>query len=280
MDDQRIFLKAQAWKIKSHRLSLNLRLKSVPEAKKFIREQCVVLWNAKAELPNLLDAIIGRIANGKERVHGKPAENCHIWREQLLHDPELLECRFFRKRSTVLYQDLWPYLTYFARRNRERAEEEQILSRDARKIAGFLNREGPTRTDHLRKALKYNNVAEGRVFHRAKEELQNLLIVLAREDTQAKVHTHAEIIDFWDDCMARAVKVRADQVTEKEARMKLFSATLSSSVLTREKEMPRLFEWCNSDCAEAVDALIKNRDFVRIRNGNDHWIIPRKILGR
>jgi hypothetical protein len=280
MDAQRIFLKAQAFKIKSHRLSLGLRLKSVPEAKKFIREHSVVLWNAKAELPNLLDAIIGRIATGKERVHGKPAESCHHWREQLLNDPELLECRFFRKRSTVLHQDLWPYLTFFARRNRQRAEEDQILSKDARKIAAFLHREGPTRTDQLRKALKYNSVADGRLFHRGKEELQNLLIVLAREDRQAKSHTHAEIVDFWDECMPRAVRQRADQMSEKEARMKLFSATLFSSVLTKEKEMPRLFQWCNSDYVEDVDALIKNRDFVRVRNGNDYWIIPRKILGR
>src|SRR5262249_39495205 len=106
MQPKTILAKAEAWKRKAHRLSLDLRLRSVSDARKFVREQAVVLWNAKAELPNLADAIIGRVANSAERVHGRPAETCTQWRGQILQDSEFLECNFFRNLSTVLHQDL------------------------------------------------------------------------------------------------------------------------------------------------------------------------------
>src|SRR5688572_25099614 len=176
MNPERILAKAEAWKRKTHRLSIDLRLRSVQEATAFLREHGVVLWNAKAELPNLLDAIIGRVANGQERVYGKPAENCYRWREQIMSHPDFLECRFFSKLSTVLHQDLWPFATVFAHINRKKTEEgTNPLSKDARKILAFLQREGPTRTDVLRKALKFSSPEQGRLFHRAKRDLQNHL---------------------------------------------------------------------------------------------------------
>src|SRR3990172_9068477 len=108
MDIRRVLARAEDWKQRTHRLSLSLRLKSIAEARKFLREHGAVLWSAKAELPNLLDAIIGRVANGQERVYGKPAGSCYQWRWQLLKDPEFLECRYFRRMSAGVHIDLWP----------------------------------------------------------------------------------------------------------------------------------------------------------------------------
>jgi hypothetical protein len=278
MTPERIFTKAEAWKRKTHRLSLDLRLKSVSDAASFLREHGVVLWNAKAELPNLLDAIIGRVANGQERVYGKPAENCYRWREQLMSNPDFLECRFFSKLSTVLHQDLWPFATVFARENRKKVEAEQGVSKEVRKILTFLEREGPTRTDNLRKALRFSTPEQGRIFHRAKRDLQNQLVLLAKEDPESKTHTHAEILDFWENCMPKSVRGKADQIDQNGGRLKLLSATLQSCVLSNEKRIPAWFTWCDEGVKESLEKLLQKKDFVRVPLKKENWIIPRKAF--
>jgi hypothetical protein len=277
MNPDRILAKAEAWKRKTHRLALNLRLKSTAEAGTFLREHAVVLWNAKAELPNLLDAMIGRVANSQERVYGKPAENCYRWREQLMKSSEFLECRFFCKLSTVIHQDLWPYVTVFARGNRRKAEEEPRL-KEARKILAFLTREGPTRTDILRKALRFSTPEQGRVFHRAKKDLQNQLVLLGKEDLSSKVHTHAEVLDFWENCMPKAVRTKSDQIDESTATLKLLSTTLQSCVLSSEKRISSWFDWTDRELEESLDKLLQRKDFVRVQHKSGAYIIPRKIL--
>ena len=277
MNPERILTKAAAWKRKTHRLAIDLRLRSVPEAAAFLREHGVVLWNAKAELPNLLDAIIGRVANGQERVYGKPAENCYRWREQIISNPDFLECRFFLKLSTVLHQDLWPSATVFARMNRKKAEDGAV-SKDARKILGFLQKEGPTRTDVLRKALKYSSPEQGRLFHRAKRDLQNHLVILGKEDHLSKAHTHAEILDLWENCMPKNVRTKSEQLDENGGRTKLLSMTLQSCVLSNEKRISSWFAWCDNGISDSIEKLIQKKDFVRVPYKKDTWIIPRKVI--
>ncbi len=278
MNPEKVFTKAEAWKRRTHRLSLDQRLKTVAEASTFLREHGVVLWNAKAELPNLLDAIIGRVANGQERVYGKPAENCYRWREQIMNNHDFLECRFFSKLSTVLHQDLWPFATVFARVNRKKAEAGQGSSKDERRILAFLEREGPTRTDVLRKALKFNTPEQGRVFHRAKKDLQNHLVLLGKEDHESEIHTHAEILDFWENCMPKAVRTKADQIDENGGRLKLLSTTLHSCVLSNEKRIPSWFVWCQEGIKESLEKLVQKKDFVRVPLKKETWIISCKVI--
>jgi hypothetical protein len=280
MDSKKIVLKAEAWKIKSHRLSLSLRLKSTADAKRFIREHAAVLWSEKAEIPNLLDAIIGRIASENERHNSRAAESCRIWRQELLTDPELLECAFFRKRNTVMHQDLWPYLTHFASRNRNRIDEEPLLSKDAKRIYNFLAREGATPAGDMRKGMHSAGLGDARAFRKAEEELQNLLLIAVRKEPQAGKETSIIIFDLWENSMSKTVRARADQLTERESRLKLLAVALNGSVLTREKDIRRWFNWCSVDCLEALETLVQNKTFVRVKQGKDVWIVPRKILSK
>jgi hypothetical protein len=277
MNPDRIVAKAEAWKRRAHRLSLNLRLKSIAEANGFLREHSLVLWNAKAELPNLLDAIIGRVANGHERVYGKPAENCYLWRQQIMKNQEFLECHFFSKLATVVHQDLWPYITVFARHNRKLAEEES-RSREAKRILSFLNREGPTRSDVLRKELRLTTPEQGRLFHRAKKDLQNHLVIVGKADEGPRIRAHAEVLDFWENCIPKQIKTKADQMDQAGACLKLLSATLQSCVLSKEKKIPTWFNWTDSGIKESLEKLIQRKDFVRVLHRKECYIVPRKIL--
>jgi hypothetical protein len=276
MNAEKIFTRAETWKKKAHCLSVNLRLRSLAEARKFVKENSIVLWDAKAELPNLLDAILGRIANGKEREEGKAAENCKLWRQQLLCEPEFLECRFFRKYSTAIHQDLWPFITVFARLNREKVEEGDLLSRDAKKILNYLKREGPTPKNQVRKALKYTSTRDTRLFQKAKMELHSYLILAIRNESART--EEGPILDLWENSMPRTVKTAADKITEAEAGAKLLSASLNSSVLTCEKQLPRWFTWANGESSDWAESLMATRTFMRIIRRGDNWIIPRKIL--
>jgi hypothetical protein len=276
MDTEKIFTRAETWKKKAHCLSMDLRLRSLTDARKFVKEHSIVLWDAKAELPNLLDAILGRIANGKERELGKAAENCKLWREQLLSEPDFVECRFFRRYSTAIHQDLWPFITVFARLNREKVEEGDLLSRDAKKILNYLKREGPTAKQQVRKALKYTSTRDARLFQKAKMELHSYLILAIRSESSKR--EQGPILDLWENSMPRPVRTSADKITEMEAGAKLLSAALNSSILSCEKQLPKWFTWANGESVDWAESLLASRIFMRVARRGDNWIIPRKIL--
>jgi len=276
MDAEKILTRAEAWKKKAHCLSVNLRLRSLAEARKFLKEHSIVLWDAKAELPNLLDAILGRIASGKEREQGNAAENCRVWRQQLLCEPEFLECRFFRRYSTAVHQELWPYITVFARLNREKVEEGSVLSRDAKRLLNYLKREGPTSKSQVRKALKYTSSRDARLFQKSKMELHSYLILSIRNESSRT--EEGPILDLWENSMPRNVRTSADKITETEAGAKLLSAALNSSVLACEKQLPKWFTWANGESEDWAKSLLESRAFLRISRRADTWIIPRKIL--
>jgi hypothetical protein len=277
MEPRQILARVEALKKRNHRLSLDLRLKSVQEAKKFLKDHSLVLWDNKAELPNLLDAILGRIANEKERNDGRPSETCLRWRVELLEDAELVECPFFRKLSTALHQDLWASATLFAWKNRKLAEEGGTVSREALKIMKYLSQEGAARTDEILKALRYNTPSLARLFHRAKRELQERLIVLITDDAASKGRGK-ETLTFWSSRMPKQVLARAEQTCESEARLKLLAATLDSCVLSDEKNIRRWFVWDSKDPMESVEELIAKKTLVRVQHQKQSWIIPRKLL--
>ncbi len=276
MNAEKIFTRAETWKKKAHCLSMDLRLRSLADARKFLREHSIVLWDAKAELPNLLDAILGKIANGKEREVGKAAENCKLWRDQLLCEPEFVECRFFRKYSTAIHQDLWPFITVFARLNREKVEEGDLLSRDAKRLLNYLKREGPTPKNQVRKALKYTSTRDARLFQKAKMELHSYLILAIRSESTRR--EEGPILDLWENSMPRTVRTSAEKITGIEAGANLLSAAFNSSVLSCEKQLPKWFVWANGESGDWAESLIGSRTFLRIARRGDNWIIPRKIL--
>lgn len=276
MDPQKILARAEYWKRKSHRLSLDLRLRSLSEAKKFIREQSVVLWNDKGDVPNLLDATIGRIANDRERSKGKAAENCAQIRKQVLLDPEFLDCRFFCKHETALHESLWPSATVLSRINHARLKDSRKINRDAKKILLFLEKEGPTGASSLKDSLKLSGSIEMKAFHRAKLELLNQLLVVQSQEIAAK--EPAIQLQLWDDWMPKSVRTRADHLSRKEAALQLISATIQCSVVTQEKNIFRWFPWLAEDAKELIDSLIEKKNLVRVIYRKTAYIIPKKIL--
>jgi hypothetical protein len=275
MDPQKILAKAEAWKRKSHRLSLTLRLRSLSEAKKFLREHSVVLWNDKGDIANLLDATIGRIANGRERGKGKAAENCAQLRKQVLQDPEFLDCRFFCAQETALHEDLWPSATVLSRANYARLKDSTKISRDAKRILAFLEKDGPTEVGRLKEVLKLSGNSETRAFNHAKLELQNQLLVIQSLQNSAKEPVQLQL---WEHRMPKPVRSTADQLSEKEASLQLIAASLECSVLSHEKNIPRWFPWPKEDAQQLIDSLIEKKRFVRIIHRNHPYIILKKIL--
>lgn len=246
-------------------------MKSLPEARKFLKEHSITLWCEQAELPSLLDAMLGRVANKKERTAGRPVEACRNWRDQLLKDPELLECRLFRKFSTVIHQDLWPHATVFARLNYEKAQQSGgVISREAKKILQYLEKEGPSESVEIKKACGYS----GRTFSSAKKELLDGMIVLSRKEDE----TQDEILDLWLRRMPKSVLTRAEHFSEYEAKLKLLDSTLQSCVLGAEKSVPKWFFWERDSVGDMLEDLVAKRDFLRVEHQKEKWIVPRKLL--
>ena len=279
MEARKILARAESYKRQIHRLSLDLRLQTLAEARRFIREQGVLLWQDRTELPCLLDAILGRIANRQERLRGKPRENCLLWRRQLLTDLEVLECHLFRRRPTVIHQDLWPYLAVCARANRGRLEEDGSLSREARRVLSVVAAEGPTRSDLLRRSLKLHSPTENRGFLKAVRELCDRLVLVSREDQDGNGRRRSSILECLENALPRQMRVRSESLSEKEASSRLMAATLNSCVIVAENNIKRWFPWSRLDAKEILEIMVRNRDCLRIKSGQSAWLVSRKALG-
>jgi hypothetical protein len=107
-------------------------------------------------------------------------------------------------------------------------------------------------------------------------ELHSYLILAIRSESMRR--EEGPILDLWENSMPRTVKAAAEKITEKEAGAKLLSASLNSSILACEKQLPRWFTWANGESADWAESLVASRNFMRIARRGDNWIIPRKIL--
>src|SRR5207247_9585742 len=97
---------------------------------------------------------------------------CADLRKQVLQDPEFLDCRFFCRQDTALHEGLWPFATVISRVNYSHAKDSARISREAKRILAFLEKEGPTGPNRLNEVLKMSTGGpEARAFHRAKLEL-------------------------------------------------------------------------------------------------------------
>lgn len=196
-----------------------------------------------------------------------------------MSDLEVLECHLFRKRPTVIHQDLWPYLAVCARANRGRIEEDDSLSREAQRVLSFVAAEGPTRSDLLRRSLKLHSAAENRGYQRAVRELCDRLVLVCKEDQDSHGRGRSSVLECLENTLPKQLRSRAESLSEKESSSRLIAATLNSCVVVAENNLKRLFPWSRLDAKEILEIMVRNRDCLRIKCGQSAWLVSRKALG-
>jgi hypothetical protein len=256
--------KAEAIRIREHRLKPTLRLKTQDEIVEFIHKQGMVSALGGNELPSFISAILGKpwkpSAKGFSgwmdwwsiKISGQPV--ARISRE-IEGRKDILATRIFKRTKTFVSNKLWPILDPIVKHHQDFALRHQILSDMEIRILETIGTEGSIRTDHLRKKLKLEGKENNSRFHRSLYNLETYALIVGVEDPHPKKHLHANIWQTWDKRTRQ--EMHPSGLSYNEAQGKLLVKTVDACILVLEDKIQSWFKW-SSDLQEAKQQSLKS----------------------
>src|SRR5690348_1523105 len=199
--------KAEAIRIREHRLKPTLRLKTQDEIVEFIHKQGMVSALGGNELPSFISAILGKpwkpSAKGftgwmdwwSVKISGQPV--ARVSRDIEGRD-DILACRLFRRTKTFVSNEIWPILNPIVKHHQELVQKGRLLSDLERRLLETIDAEGSIRTDRLRKKLKLEAKENNSKFHRSLSTLESYALIVGVEDPNPERHMHANIWQTWN----------------------------------------------------------------------------------
>ena len=255
--------KAEAIRIREHRLKPTLRLKTEDEIVEFIHNQGLVSALGGNELPSFISSILGKPWKPSRKgfsgwldwwsikISKHPV--AHISRE-IEGRKDILATRIFRRTKTFVSNKLWPILDPIVKHHQDLAGRHQILSDMEIGILETIETEDSIRTDHLRKKLKLEERKNNSRFHRSLHNLESYALIVGVEDPHPEKHLHANIWQTWDKRTRQ--QGHRSSLSYNEAQERLLVKTVDACVLVLENQIPSWFKW-SSDMQEAKQQCLK-----------------------
>jgi hypothetical protein len=261
--------KAEAFRIREHRLKPTLRLKTEDEIVKFIHKQGLVSALGGNELPSFISAILGKPWKPSRKgfsgwmdwwsikISKQPV--AHISRE-IEGRKDIIATRIFKQTKTFVSKKLWPILDPIVKHHQDLAGRHQILSDMEFRILETIETEDSIRTDHLRKKLKLEESKNNSRFHRSLHNLESYALIVGVEDPHPEKHLHANIWQTWDK-RTRQQQHRSS-LSYNEAQERLLVKTVDACVLVLENQIPSWFKW-SSDIQETKQQSLKDGTILK-----------------
>jgi hypothetical protein len=276
---KQLLKKAEAIRVREHRLKPSLRLKTQEEIYHFIHDKGLVSFLGGNELPSFISAILGRSwkpsAKGftgwndwwSVKISGQPLARVS---RDLEERDDILATRLFRRAKTFVSDKLWPILDPIVKHHQEFVQKGEILSDLERRLLKTINEEGSIRTDRLRKKLKLEKKENNSKFHRSLTNLESYAMIIGVEDPHPERHLHANIWRTWEK---RTSLIDRSNLSYREALAKLFEKTLDACVLAHESKVRKWFRW-SADTEAVKEELL--REGLAVRAG-PFLVTPRII---
>jgi hypothetical protein len=261
--------KAEAFRIREHRLKPTVRLKTEDEIVEFIHKQGLVSALGGNELPSFISAILGKPWKPSRKgfsgwmdwwsikISKQPV--AHISRE-IEGRKDILATRIFRGTKTFVSNTLWPILDPIVKHHQDLAGRHQILSDMEIRILETIETEDSIRTDHLRKKLKLEERKNNSRFHRSLHNLESYALIVGVEDPHPEKHLHANVWQTWDK-RTRQQQHRSS-LSYNVAQERLLVKTVDACVLVLENQIPSWFKW-SSDIQEAKQQSLKDGTILK-----------------
>ncbi len=271
--------KAQATRVREHRLKPSLRLKTQAEIIEFIHDRGLVSALGGNELPSFISAILGKpwkpSAKGftgwldwwSIKISGQSV--ARVSRE-IEGRNDILATRIFKRTKTFVSSKLWPILDPIVEHHQDPEVKGSILSDLELKILETIQSEGSVRTDRLRKKLKLEAKENNSTFHRSLTNLESYALIIGVEDSNPEKHLHANIWQTWGN-RTRKGKSPAG-LPYSEALSQLLVKTVDACILAREDQIPRWFKW-SSDMEAAKEQLLLDRAILK----SGQYLVSSKI---
>ena len=268
MDSRGVLKKANAIRVRNHRLKPSLRLRTKEDAIGFIHDEGLVSFLGGNELPSFVSAVLGR--SWKPSKKGFTAWN-EWWSVKISEQPiasasreieardDILANRIFRRTKTLVSNKVWPTLDAVVRHHRKLLEKGEILSDLEWRMHGIIEQENSIRTDHLRKTLTLEAKENNSRFHRALTNLENYALIVGVEDPRPEKHLHANKWQTWE---SKTRKVVMAQPSYEDGLAELLELTINACVLAPENEVAKWFPW-GEDMNIAKQELVDRNRVLR-----------------
>ncbi len=250
--------KLRALRERRHRLSPGLALKSPAAARAFVREVGMIVQTWDEAMPSLFAAVQGRPYKPGVGGFAEWPEHAWWWGGELGRDGDVLDLKYYRKKTLFVAKPLWPALLCCIHADAERLRppvgslEERIL----RALADV----GSARSDLLRRELGVPAAA----FTKAKNALEAKGLVIAEGLLIEEGHKHTSVLKRAEEAFPADVRKRAEKLAEATAREAFLLAAIEAAVLAPERKVPGWFPWARADAVGALAALIAARRVARV----------------
>ena len=230
------------------RLAPKGRLRTLEQAAGFVDEVGMSLLFACRDIP--LPKLYDCATDGA---------NWWAWKDVLQERKRAYNGRLVRHKATLVSMKLLPafYAVYLTGGGHAMYEEEYYwgkLGQLANSVAGYIERNGPTPVDVLRKATVPPGKANTRRFHSALFELQSKfkIVSVGLEDRSWGVR----ILDLFTNWLPFEVERSAEGMSRDEAIRRILIAIVNTAGAVPESDLPRLLTWTQSDTSKPVNDLV------------------------
>lgn len=268
-----------------HRLVPSKRLRSLEEARRFVEEVGLITLTPGHGLPSLFAAVQGRpYKQGSQGFALWPAEQWW-WGRELAKSNTILSAKIAGGRELYVSKRLWPLLDQIVRTLEVdmdgRGQTWRSLSPVAKKIHEYLKRNGPTRTDILRQSLGLKTPRQGKIFHRAKRELESsgILLSAAVEMKELGRHAHIGRLSLWTHRFPKSIRTRTKLRKSFPQSVAAFLETcIDAAVLVEEKTTGEWLPWMRDEEKKVVSSLVESGRVIRLTHGGKTYLTTKKRM--
>ncbi len=259
-------LRDQQW-----RRRRELRVRSVPEARRFVRQVgfCLFWPTEGVEMPNLLQAIAG---NGRPLTAGydDPAiGRSWNWKDEALDQRWWYYGKLLRRRATLVSLELLPSFyalseNYGDARDYLVEYEEGRLSAEAKAVYEALLENGPLDAVRLRKESRLAATQAKARFDRALVELQGDLKVLPVGVADAGAWHYAfiyELVERWYPDLP----AQARPISTREARSRIVKQYLENLIVAQRRTISQGLGWRPVDVDRTLTALMESGEVSEVQ---------------
>ncbi len=186
--------------------------------------------------------------------------------------------RLVRRKATLVSMELLPaFLAVYLTGGGYAMHEEEYywgkLGQLANTVAEYLDRNGPTPTDVLRRAVVPQGKEHTRRFHSALFELQSKFKIasVGLEDRSWGVR----VLDLFVNWVPPKIERSAEKMTRDEAIRRISEAFLNTAGAVPEDLLPRMFGWSSVETLPAIDSLVSTGSLRRgrVRGERGMWLM-------
>jgi hypothetical protein len=243
------------------------RLRTLEEVAGFVDDvgMCLLFACRDIPLPKIYDSAADNV-------------NWWAWKDRLQEAKQAYNGRIVRRKATLVSMELLPafYALYQSGGGYAMYEEEYYwgnLGELANRVAEYLDRNGPTPADALRKAVVPSGKQNTRRFRAALLELQTKfkIVTVGLEDRSWGIR----VLDLFVNWIPAGVDRIAEKMSREEAIESVLRSFVDTAGAVPEPAISRTFGWHSAETSRAADSLVDAGALYRGRFRGDRktWLV-------